>query len=389
MTDDDLERRVTYLEAELKALRTAVAAPWRAIVEDMTECIVRWRPDGTRIFVNEAYCRLFGGTREELEGTSFWPLVSEADRAHVRARIESLTPEHPVTTGVHRVLLPDGEEAWMEWTDRALFDEDWQVVELQSVGRDISTRVRLEEYARRVELADGVSRASASLAHDLANVFQVLTLVIEGQAERHPEDREVADADAMLSHGEALLDQLRSLRYGRPAALGRIDLVDRVVQAAPVLRYMVGATLHLRVEDEVEGFFVRADATQMDQILFNLVRNADEADPPAEHITVGLRLVPPSELRDHNVAGRLPECFVVLTITDDAGGIPEELLPRIFEPHVTTKPTGQGLGLATVKGIVEAHEGSIIVRSSSAGTTFEIALPHAPGPVPREAAPLC
>jgi len=379
---DDLQRRVEYLEEELRTLRTALAAPWRAVVEDMTECVVRWRPDGIRLFVNGAYCRLFGGTRQEFEGTSFWPLVAEPDREHVRQRIESMGPDRRVSTGMHRVKRPDGSVSWMEWTDRALFDAEWNVVEFQSVGRDISERVRLQEYARRVQLADGVSRASAAIAHDLANVFQVLDAVIVEQATRHPHDEGLADATAVLSHGQALLDQLRDLRYGRAVARTRLDLAERITQAAAVLRTMVGATLHVHVQATPQGLGVTADPTQIDQILFNLARNADEVDPPARNITLEVRLAHASELDGHAFSGPPPPRCVLLCITDDAGGIPADLLPHVFEHHVTTKARGQGLGLATVKAIVAAHEGSVVVRTSEQGTTFEIALPHAaPGPV--------
>jgi len=75
----DLEARVLALEAELSLLREAARLPYRAIVEDMSELVVRWTPDGVRLFVNDAYCRLFETSREQLMGTSFWPLITEAD----------------------------------------------------------------------------------------------------------------------------------------------------------------------------------------------------------------------------------------------------------------------------------------------------------------------
>src|SRR5687768_11729349 len=139
--EDDLRRRLADVEAELRALRTFDGAPYRAIVEDMSELIVRWLPDGTRLFVNDAYCRLFGLPREQLVGTSFWPLVKPEDQERVRRRLAMLTPEHPVIVGRHRALAADHRDLWMEWVDRAIFDTDGVVVELQSVGRDITERV--------------------------------------------------------------------------------------------------------------------------------------------------------------------------------------------------------------------------------------------------------
>jgi PAS domain S-box-containing protein len=118
---------------------------FRAVVEDQTEMIVRWKPDGTRTFVNRAYCQIFGGTSKDFVGTSFLPLVAEEYREGVREKIRSLTPERPVATHVHQSLVPGGHLRWQEWTDRGIFDEEGHLVELQSVGRDITERKRAEE----------------------------------------------------------------------------------------------------------------------------------------------------------------------------------------------------------------------------------------------------
>jgi len=121
---------------------------YRTIVEDQTEFIVRWLPDGTRTFVNDAYCRYFELTREECIGTSFLPLVAEEYREWVWQKIGSLTPESPAATGEHRVCRPDGTFGWQQWTDRALFDESGNMVELQSVGRDVTERRHAEEQLK-------------------------------------------------------------------------------------------------------------------------------------------------------------------------------------------------------------------------------------------------
>ncbi len=124
---------------------------FRAIVGDQTEMIVRWKPDGTRTFVNKAYCRFFGQDFEETVGTSFFPLVAEKDRELIRKKISALTPEHPVASDVHRSLRPNGETSWQEWTDRGIFDAEGELVELQSVGRDISERKNAEQALRESE----------------------------------------------------------------------------------------------------------------------------------------------------------------------------------------------------------------------------------------------
>lgn len=134
---------VTEMRAREQELRESEAR-YRAVVEDQEEFVVRWRPDGTRTFVNDAYARYFGQDRDAMIGTSFFPLIAPEEREAVRARLAALTPEAPVSTGEHRVETPDGSTGWQQWTDRAIFDHAGRLVECQSTGRVI-TELKLVE----------------------------------------------------------------------------------------------------------------------------------------------------------------------------------------------------------------------------------------------------
>jgi PAS domain S-box-containing protein len=127
-------------------------ARYRAVVENQTEFIVRWKLDGTRTFVNEAYCRYFGITPEQALSASFIPLIAEEDRAAVEAKISRLiSGEARAETDIHRVIKPDGSIGWQEWVDQAIYDEAGQLVEIQSVGRDVTERILVEKALRESE----------------------------------------------------------------------------------------------------------------------------------------------------------------------------------------------------------------------------------------------
>lgn len=129
---DISERKLNDLELQESEAR------YRAIVEDQTEFIVQWLPDGTRTFANESYCRYYGLDRKQVAGKSFFPLISTEDLEKVKKRISLLSPENPVSTDEHSVILPDGTKGWNQWTDRGIFDETGKLIKLQSVGHDIT-----------------------------------------------------------------------------------------------------------------------------------------------------------------------------------------------------------------------------------------------------------
>ncbi len=122
---------------------------YRRVVEDQTEFIVRWLPGGIRTFVNESYCRYFGISLEQAVGTSCWPLVVENFHRTLGEKIESLTPDNPVSTDEIQVIRRDGTTGWNFWTTRALFNEHGRLIEYQAVGRDITERKRAEEELAR------------------------------------------------------------------------------------------------------------------------------------------------------------------------------------------------------------------------------------------------
>jgi PAS domain S-box-containing protein len=124
---------------------------YRAIVEDQTEFICRFLPDGTLTFVNEAFCRYFGKSCGELMGRSFMHFIPEEDHEELKRHITSLNREYPVAWVEHRVIMPDGEIRWQKWTNRAIVDAHCQIVEFQSVGHDITKRKQMEEALRQSE----------------------------------------------------------------------------------------------------------------------------------------------------------------------------------------------------------------------------------------------
>jgi len=143
---------------------------YRAIVQDQMELVSRWRPDTTLTFVNDAYCRYFGETRETLLGQSFLHHLPDEDRERFERHAAILGPDNVVETIEHRIIDGNGQTRWLQWTDRAIVDRAGKITEIQSVGRDITERQKTEEALRKSErlLADIINfLPDATLAIDL------------------------------------------------------------------------------------------------------------------------------------------------------------------------------------------------------------------------------
>lgn len=139
---------------DITARKAAEKALWksellyRAIVEGTTDLICRFLPDTTLTFVNEAYCAYFGKSREQLIGFRFLGLIPENDWAGVRSHVNHLIQTRKPVTYSHKVISPSGEIRWQQWTDSIILNDDGHIVELQSVGRDITEGKQMEEALR-------------------------------------------------------------------------------------------------------------------------------------------------------------------------------------------------------------------------------------------------
>ena len=144
---------------------------YRSVVEDQTEVISRFLPDGTLVFVNEVYCRLFGKTPAELLGKQWHPVAHLDDIAMIEVKLGEMTPDNPVVTIENRVFGANNATRWMQFVNRGFYDVEGNIQEIQSVGRDITklkqTESKLLESEEALQRAQSVARiGSFTLSND-------------------------------------------------------------------------------------------------------------------------------------------------------------------------------------------------------------------------------
>lgn len=139
-------------QKQLKRNLEASEKRYQSVVNAQQEMITRYLPDTTLTFVNDAYCRALGKTRQELLGKKFLEFISPQMQEETLNLISKLTPENPIATHENQVIFPDGRVCWQEWTENALFSIDGHLEELQGVGRDITKRKLFEEALNESQL---------------------------------------------------------------------------------------------------------------------------------------------------------------------------------------------------------------------------------------------
>jgi PAS domain S-box-containing protein len=140
---------------------------FRGIIEDQTEFITRFAPDGTLIFVNAPLCRVAGMDQQDLVGRSFYSMIPENDRKDLLDGLQSLTAVNPKMEIRHRFIDPTGHFRWFQWTNRAIFDEQGHIVEYDGIGRDVTD---LQEATARIRNHPAEIRFLAEQARALSGI---------------------------------------------------------------------------------------------------------------------------------------------------------------------------------------------------------------------------
>jgi signal transduction histidine kinase/CheY-like chemotaxis protein len=254
--------------------------------------------------------------------------------------------------------------------------------------RDVTERRHLEEQLRQAQKMEAVGKLAGGVAHDFNNLLTAIigfaTLAGDDLPAGSPARDALAQIRRSAEQAAALTRQL--LAFGRRQILQpeTIDLGEVVTQLEPMLRRLIGEDIRVVTELAPGLPCIRADRTQVQQVLLNLSVNARDAMPRGGLLTIrtGLTTVPAP---DNGAADLAPGDYVVLEVTDTGQGIDASMVDRIFEPFFTTKAFGQGtgLGLSTVYGIAKQSGGDVQVRSTPGeGATFRVLLPAAGGPRP-------
>lgn len=366
------------LAAELVQARLEAAD----ILHNIRSGIVTVDVGGRLLYANPAASALLGTDLESHVGQPFFdwlspvaPVLTDSLRESVTTRERIVRAEGP--------MYRDGETLTLGVTTTAPEspgDDPHRLATSTAIFQDISNNKRIESLRMRTERLEAVAELSASLAHEIRNPLASIRSAVEQLAttSRASDDDRVLggliirESDRLSRLLGEFLDFARTrATVIEPVDLGAIARGAANLASAHPSR-ADGVIVHCSIPND--PFVIEADEDLLHRAIFNLALNAVQAAPTNGRVDVDIVPLPADEVPagagfDHGA--------VALRVTDDGPGIAPELRSRMFEPFVTTKDGGSGLGLPVVHRAVEAHRGLVLVDSSSEGTRFTMLLPLA------------
>ena len=352
--------------------------------------------EGRYIDVNDAFLRLLGHTREEVIGKTSADIRLWKNPADRQRAIDGLATANPIAGTEVELRKKSGEVVVCE-VRGAHIDLDGIpcliMVTSDITGRKVAeaTRSSLEAQLRESQKMQAIGTLAGGIAHDFNNIIASIL----GNAELARQD---AGANALLqesleeirksgSRARDLVQQILSFSRREPTRRQPLALAPVIEESVRLLRATLPARIALEVHCDPAVPDVLADKTQIEQVLINLATNAMQAmrDAPGRiEIDLGCAMLDAALADAYPVLQELltrhPGHAVRLAVSDNGPGMNADTLGRIFEPFFTTKQVGEGtgLGLSVVHGIVQAHEGAMVVESAPGqGASFTLYLPAA------------
>ena len=386
-----IAREVTERTAELNESRRLIDSLLHALPGMAYRC--RFHRQLEVIYVSEGASRLTGHPADDFiwGKVQFRQLIHREDVGRVRAATRAALRDHRDLEVEYRLIARDGTEKWVLSRGRGVYGEDGMLQFLEGLAIDItaSKQAEADKLAIERKLLEGQKLESLGLlaggiAHDFNNILtgilghaNLARFKLGEESVIVPHLRKIELATARAAK---LCQQMLAYAGKSSFLIEPVDVSQLVQETLPLLHTSLASRARLQLNLSPQPTVVMADATQLRQIIMNLVLNAAESAGEREgeiHITTGVRRFDQEFLRAARDGDALePDEYVFAEVRDNGCGMAPETMAKIFDPFFTTKFAGRGLGLAAVRGIVRGHHGTLHVASVlGQGSTFTLLLP--------------
>jgi hypothetical protein len=389
VTKGHLKRLVPAIDRELREAKARATlrdteSSYATLVEYAPIGIYRSNPAGHFLSVNTALVRMLGyDSPDEIRqldmGRDVYADAAERQRLLDRDTYTDRQYDDVEATWKRK----DGRLLQVQLSVRAVRNAGGQVEYYETFVRDVTEQRRLQQQLTQSQKMEAIGRLAGGIAHDFNNLLTVITsysdLLLQDLPRNDPKRDDVEQVRKAADGAAALTRQLLAFSRQQVVEPKVIDLNTVIDNLKKILQRVIGEDVELATVLAPELRAVKADVSQIEQILMNLAVNARDAMATGGKLTIETANIEHDpELRRQQQADR-SEQFVMLAVTDTGTGMDEATKAKIFEPFFTTKQPGKGtgLGLATVYAIVKQSDGFIWVYSELGhGTSFKIYLPR-------------
>ncbi|MDI6713410.1 MAG: response regulator [Thermodesulfovibrio sp.] len=370
---------------ELEALAKRERHLLETIVNYSPVGIVLIDKDEKIIFVNDAYAKMFNISKDEVKGKFCKEFISKIYNLEGK---EITYDECPIKIVFkekksykfeeYQIIRKDGEKIDITISIVPILDEKGDISSVVAIFNDITEYKKIFTQLIQSQKLEAIGRLVGGIAHDFNNMLNAIigfsdlilkTVDKDNKIYRYSENIYKAGNNA-----KKLIGQLMSFSKKSIQKLEVFNINDLIIEIKEMIEKIIGEDIEIIYSLAEDLHSIKADKTQITQVIMNLVTNARESMPQGGKIYISTANIDLSEKYYQLPAGS----YVVLNITDTGTGMSKEVMEHIFEPFFTTKEKGTGLGLATVYGIIKQSNGHISVYSEvGRGTTFKIYLPFA------------
>lgn len=378
--EDITERKQN--EAALKASEERFR---RAILEAPIPMMI-FDEHGRVLQISKGWTRFSGYTLEEIPTLQKWLEKSlGADPEIIQQHQKTLLTVQQITPPFEwQIKAKDEKKRTWDIQTTPLGQPESSSRLLLTMAVDITERKQTEMQLLRSQRMESVGRLASGIAHDLNNVLAPILMVLPilRDAVADEETRHLVDTiESSAQRGAGIVKQVLTFGRGLEVRQGPLQMRHLIKEMGQIICETFPKSITLEIRCSTNLWTILGDFTQIHQVLMNLSLNARDAMPAGGKIVLAAENIRLPKSFSGTVGLIAPGPSVLLTVQDSGTGISPENIEKIFDPFFTTKEIGKGtgLGLATVAGIVKAHNGAINVSSTPGkGTTFQIYFPASP-----------